>query len=255
MSNEFWKQAGSSLLGVVGNKKGQSATEGAIVTVLDKVLENSWASLAFNSSMMANNMASTHRNNRGTYALEALYSRIQPALPRGSSVADTLKELNQALMEPNIAGIPISTSHVETDREIEISESMVIVQSKQVKQYWTDNAVPRLKEWTIEGYLTSTSAIDDGCIIKPTLQWQAFYLDVCSKSRRPVTFKTNRGEFVKVQITNLHTEEDATYNNAIKVNISLKEYNPYFIEDNFGDTIIATLRNAFDTTSNVNIAV
>lgn len=255
MGNEFWKQVGNQLLSTVGNKEGQSATENAIVSVLDKVLENSWASVAFNSSMMVNNMASTHKNNHGTYALEALYSRIQPFLPKGSSMVDTLKELNQALMQPNLAGIPISSSHIETNRDVEISESMVIVQSKQVKQYWTDNAVPRLKEWTIEGYLTPTSAIDDGCIIKPTLQWQAFYLDVCAKSRRPVTFKTNRGEFVKVQITNFHTEEDATYNNAIKVNISLKEYNPYFITSDLGSTIIATLRNVFDTTSNVNVTI
>ena len=145
----------------------------------------------------------------------------------------------QALAQPNVAGIPISSPKVETNREIEVSESMVIVQSEAMKQYWTDNSVPRLKEWTVEGYLTSISPLDAGCIIKPTLQWQAYYLDVCAKSRRPVLFKTNRGEFVKVQITNLHTTEEASYNNGIQVSLTLKEYNPYFINKIHSGTEIA----------------
>ena len=34
-----------------------------------------------------------------------------------------------------------------------------------------------------------------------------------------------------VQITNLQTEEEATYNNAIKVSISLNEYKPYKVKN------------------------
>ena len=52
-------------------------------------------------------------------------------------------------------------------------------------------------------------------------------------------FKTNRGEFVKVQITNLQTVEEASYNNGIEVTLSLKEYNPYFVDTITGENEIA----------------
>lgn len=224
--------------------KGDSVTEAAIVEVLDLVLENKTADTAFNTVILANNAASMHKNTHGTYvantvpAAVPLYSAIQQ-VGRGINSIPLVSTLAKATIEPNIAGIPISSAMVDTNREVEVSESQVIVQSTKTKKYWTDNAVPRLKEWSIQGYLTSTSPLDTGQLIKPSLQWQAYYLDVCARSRRPVTFKTNRGEFVKVQITNLHTTEEAGYNNAIKVEISLKEYNPYFITSDAGETKIA----------------
>ena len=229
---------------LTGSKKGDNIVEAAIVEVLDLVLENKVANAIFNSVIMMNNAASMHKNTRGTYAantipaVQPLYAAIQTA---GSTISTLplVSNLAKATAEPNIAGIPISSAVVDTNREVEVSESQVIVQSTKTKKYWTDNAVPRLKEWTIQGYLTPTSPLDGGQLIKPSLQWQAFYLDVCARSRRPVTFKTNRGEFVKVQITNLHTTEEASYNNAIKVEISLKEYNPYFISSSMGENKIA----------------
>ena len=230
---------------LTGSKKGDNVTEAAIVEVLDAVLESKVADGTFNAMVLMNNAASVHRSTHGTYATETnpatqpLYAVIQQV---GTGVANALPiagALMKAMVEPNIAGIPISSATVDTNREVEVSESQVIVQSTKTKKYWTDNAVPRLKEWSVNGYLTSISPLDSGQLIKPSLQWQAYYLDVCARSRRPVTFKTNRGEFCKVQITNLHTVEEASYNNAIKVEISLKEYNPYFIESNMGENKIA----------------
>lgn len=226
----------------------RNVTDATIISVLDIILGNKNTETAFNVVMLANNSASMHKNIYGSYAVNtnkathALLEIVQDNLrdieasPFGQLMNRGGTLAMQALAQPNVAGIPISSPKVETNREIEVSESMVIVQSEAVKQYWTDNSVPRLKEWTIEGYLTSTSPLDSGCIIKPTLQWQAYYLDVCAKSRRPVIFKTNRGEFVKVQITNLHTTEEASYNNSIQVSMTLKEYNPYFIDKVNGDT-------------------
>lgn len=221
------------------SKKGKSTQEAAIVEVLDRILRSSKTESAFNTVMMVNNTASTLKNTRGTYAantsqlVQPLYAAIQQTSNAIRSVTNPLSSLiSKALAEPNVAGIPISAAKVETNRDIEVSESMVIVQSTKSRKYWTDNAVPRLKEWNIDGYLTVTSPLDSGCLIKPSLQWQAYYLDVCAKSRRPVMFKTNRGEFVKVQITNLHTMEEASYNNVIQVTMSLKEYNPYIVTNN-----------------------
>lgn len=230
---------------LTGSKKENNAQTKAIVEVLDLILRSKKAEIAFESVILSNNMASSYKNNHGSYpantseGLVPLYSAIQ-SINTSVHSAVAIKLLDEALAQPNIAGIPISSPKVETNREIEISESMVIVQTTKNRKYWTDNAVPRLKEWTLEGYLTSTSPIDTGCLIKPSLQWQAYYLDVCAKSRRPVLFKTNRGEFTQVQITSFHTVEEASYNNAIQVSISLKEYNPYTIASTPREEKIAT---------------
>lgn len=216
----------------------QNTTEAAIISALDAVLSSPETRGIFDTLMFANNMASMKRNTGGGSSIPligALMSRT--LLGSGFAAATTLME--QALVQPNVAGIPISSGRVETNRDVEVAESMVIVQSTASKQYWTDNAVPRLKEWTVNGYLTPASALDNGAIIKPSLQWQIYYLDVCAKSRRPVIFKTNRGEFVKVQITNLQTVEEASYNNCIEVTLSLKEYNPYFVDTITGENEIA----------------
>lgn len=236
---------------LTGSKKGDNVTAAAIVEVLDTILESKIADTAFNTVMLANNAAAVYKNTHGSYpvnknkAVAPLYTAVQQA-NMGLSTAPASNTLLRATVEPNIAGIPISSAVVDTNREVEVSESQVIVQSTRQKKYWTDNAVPRLKEWTITGYLTSMSPLDSGQLIKPSLQWQAFYLDVCASSRRPVSFKTNRGEFVKVQITNLHTVEEASYNNAIKVEISLKEYNPYFVSSNMGENKVAIRVGSFE---------
>lgn len=238
---------------LTGSKKGDNKQEAAIVEVLDLILQSKTAEVAFESVVLSNNMASSYKNNHGKYpantseGLVPLYAGIADINTSVHAVS-AVKLLDEALMQPNIAGIPISSAKVETNREIEVSESMVIVQSTKNRKYWTDNAVPRLKEWTIEGYLTSTSPLDTGCLIKPSLQWQAYYLDVCARSRRPVLFKTNRGEFTQVQITSFHTIEEASYNNAIQVSISLKEYNPYTIastprEDKIATKIMTNVRS------------
>ena len=137
----------------------------------------------------------------------------------------------KTLALPNIEGIPISSDRITTTRDIDVGEQMMIVQSTSSKEYWTDNAVPKLKEWHIEGYITTSLSLDSQYLIKPSLKMQMNFLDICAASRRPVLFKDNRGEFLFVQITNLQTEEEATYNNAIKVSISLKEYKPYKVKN------------------------
>ena len=230
---------------LTGSKKGQNVTENAIIEVLDAILRNKTAEIAFDNVMLVNNVAAAYSNNHGGFIsnnmkVNPLYDLV---VGTGNSVRSLMPTatslINEALAQPNIAGIPISSSKVETNREIEVSESMVIVQSTKNRTYWTDNAVPRLKEWQVEGYLTVMTALDDGCLIKPSLQWQAYYLDVCAKSRRPVLFKTNRGEFVQVQITSFHTVEEASYNNAIQVSMMLKEYNPYTISGDQEENIVA----------------
>lgn len=230
------------------NKKAGDVTKAAIVEVLDAILFSKGIETAFSTVMLTNNVASMYKNTSGNYAANtnnytaALLNIVHDVKQSMSTALPVATDLiDRSLACPNIAGIPISSAKIETNKEVEVSESMVIVQSSATKKYWTDNSVPRLKEWIITGYLTSTTPLDSGLQIKPSLKWQAYYLDVCAASRRPVLFKTNRGEFVKVQITNLHTTEDASYNNVIEVTISLKEYNPYYISASTGDNENAVL--------------
>ena len=230
------------------DKKIGNTTEAAIIEVLDAVLFSKDTEALFNTVMLSNSIASTYKNTRGTYPsnqnvntayllgmVQSAKNTVSVAMPRTSML------INQAMALPNIAGIPISSPKIETNKEVEVSESMVIVQSAATKKYWTDNAVPRLKEWTVTGYLTPSTPLDNGMVVKPSLQWQIHYLTVCADSRRPIMFKTNRGEFVKVQITNLHTTEEASYNNGIEVSISLKEYNPYFVSTGTGENDTAVM--------------
>ena len=137
----------------------------------------------------------------------------------------------KTLVLPNIESVPISSSTITTSREVAVGDQPMIVQSTSQKQYWTDNAVPKLKEWNIEGYITPTLSLDSLYLVKPSLKMQMNYLDICAASRRPVLFKDNRGEFIFVNIMNLQTTEEASYNNAIKVNISLKEYRPFTVKN------------------------
>ena len=216
-------------------------TAKAINTVLDAVNNDESIALVFDTAMITANEAAVYKNNHGGVSMRrgstarslinaifANASTTQKMFSHLSTVVNrTIDNWEQALVQPNIAGVPISAKSVTTSREVDISESMVISQSSGSKLYMTDNAVPRLKEWVISGYLTSSSILDAGFLIKPSLVWQLYYLDVCAKSRKPVMFKTNKGEFVKVQITNLNTSEDASYNNCVEVSITLKEYNPY----------------------------
>lgn len=148
-----------------------------------------------------------------------------------SKAADLLNKLNQLLMSPNIEGIPINATSVKVSREVDISESLVIVQDTYGKDYKTDNAVPHLREWNLEGYLTSVSNLDNMLLIKPTLMLQMKYLDACAASRKPVWFKTDNNEFFKVQITRLYFERVAESTNAVHVLVSLKEFKPYIVED------------------------
>lgn len=148
-----------------------------------------------------------------------------------SKATDLLNKLNQLLMSPNIEGIPISATSVKVSREVDISESLVIVQDTYGKDYKTDNAVPHLREWNLEGYLTSVSNLDNMLLIKPTLMLQMKYLDACAASRKPVWFKTDNNEFFKVQITRLYFERVAESTNAVHVLVSLKEFKPYIVED------------------------
>lgn len=230
-----------------------NARQTATYALMDTIIRSTAVAIAFGTLMteksskqvLVNQKLGAVKNKSQTTlppALEALMgapgladigliteSAVQEINSKASS--PFLATVQKALCLPNIEGIPISTATITSSREVEVGEQLMIVQSTSAKKYWTDNAVPKLKEWTIDGYITPALAIDAYYIVRPSLLMQITFLDDCASSRRPVLFKDNRGGFRYVQITNLQTKEEASYNNAIKVDITLREYAPFSVNN------------------------
>jgi len=149
---------------------------------------------------------------------------------KNNKAVELLNYILKITMDPNIEGIPIGTSQISVTRDVDISESCFIVPKMNNKEYRADNAVPRLREWTINGYLSTMSSFADyGLIIKPTIVVQMKLLDTYAKSRRPVWFKTSNGTFHRVQIKHMQITQDPTMMNGAKVDIILKEYFPIVV--------------------------
>lgn len=143
-------------------------------------------------------------------------------------------------MDPNIEGIPIGTSQISVTRDVDISESCFIIPDEGSKEYRADNAVPRLREWSLTGYLsTMASFADYGIMIKPTILIQMKLLDTYAKSRRPVWFKTNNGTFYRVQIKHMQITQDPTMMNGAKIDVVLKEYYPIIVNSTLRSTTVA----------------
>lgn len=149
---------------------------------------------------------------------------------KDNKAVDLINYLLKITMDPNIEGIPIGASQITMTRDVDISESCFIVPDKHTKEYRADNSVPRLREWSISGYLATMSSFADyGLVIKPTILVQMKLLDTYAKSRRPVWFKSNNGSFHRVQIKHLQITQDPTMMNGAKIEIQLKEYFPIMV--------------------------
>lgn len=231
---------------------GENARERGIAVMMDSIITSSTLKDVYETVMLNASGRQALRAMKGTlntttmdpravtvgYEVQALgLADISVITGAGISaiaglISDEMQDLwEKTLMVPNIEGVPISTATIDTSRDVDIGDEMMIVQSTAQKQYWTDNAVPKLKEWTVSGYITTQLSLDSLYLVKPSLKMQHEFLDICASSRRPVLFKDNRGEFRFVQIMNLSTTEEASYNNAIKVTISLKEYKPFTVDN------------------------
>lgn len=156
---------------------------------------------------------------------------------KNNKAVELLNYILKITMDPNLEGIPIGTAQISVTRDVDISESCFIVPEYNNKEYRADNAVPRLREWAISGYLSTLSSFADyGLIIKPTIVVQMKLLDTYAKSRRPLWFKTSNGTFYRVQIKHMQITQDPTMMNGAKIDLVLKEYYPMVIK--------STLRNS-----------
>ncbi len=144
----------------------------------------------------------------------------------GTKTTKWLNDIYEATKDPNIEGIPIISPSIQVSRDVEVSDYGVIVDSGYKKQNVVDNATPKPRIWEIKGYITSKWAVDIGMVLKPSLQMQAKILDAYAQSRKPLWFKTDEFEFVRVQITNLTFSRKAEIMNAYEVSVTLKEFVP-----------------------------
>lgn len=118
--------------------------------------------------------------------------------------AEQLQNILTALNQPSLCFIPIQSESLTMRRSVDIGTTMLISQVDQKKDFVTDNAAPRPRVWSGKGYISSLAqTIENGLLIKPTLQMQMSVLDAAADSRQPVVFKTDTGEVVKVLVQDL----------------------------------------------------
>lgn len=144
----------------------------------------------------------------------------------GHEFLKALNDMNQALSGCNIDGIPVLTASVDVQRTVDVSSDPVISLAGEKREVFTKSATPRLRTWSIKGYLKAGNDIDTYYYTKPTLVMQADLLDAMASSRRPVLFKDNNNRFFRVQITNFSQSWTAESSTAVAVNITLQEWRP-----------------------------
>lgn len=157
---------------------------------------------------------------------------------------EILAALMQRIQDPNIEGIPIASPQVTTTRTTDVASHAIIVQSKDNKEYRVDNAVPKPRQWQVEGYLRTMTAADQLFVIRPTLSTQERQLDLYATSRRPCWFKDDYNRFYRVQITSFISQHDAASTNTSKVSLTLQEYKPLMVDNQIAGRKLMTLRGA-----------
>lgn len=125
----------------------------------------------------------------------------------GALIGVDMNELESALAvfnQPSLCYVPIMSESLTMRRTSDIGTTMLITQTTQKKDYITDNAAPRPRVWTGQGYITSlVPMLENGIALKPSLVTQQAILEAAADSRQPVTFKTDTGEVVHVLVQDL----------------------------------------------------
>lgn len=135
-----------------------------------------------------------------------------------------LDNILEALNQPSLCYIPIQSESLSMRRTVDIGTTMLISQTNQQKDYFTDNAAPRPRTWTGSGYITTLiPLLENYLVIKPSLQVQMAILDAAADSRQPVKFKTDTGEVVDVLVQDLQISSSPKGNNVKQVTYTVQE--------------------------------
>lgn len=137
-----------------------------------------------------------------------------------TQLASVLESLNQ----PSLCFIPIQSEGLTMRRTSDIGTTMLISQTNQKKEYLTDNTAPRPRTWSGKGYITAlVPLVENGLVIKPTLQAQQAILEAAIDSREPVKFKTDSGEIVDVLVSDLQISSTPKSTNAREISYVVQE--------------------------------
>lgn len=138
--------------------------------------------------------------------------------------AEDLNNMLTALAQPSLCFVPIQSETLSMRRTVDIGNTMLISQVDQKKEYITDNSAPRPRTWTGSGYIKNlVSYLENGLVIKPTLQVQMALLDAAADSRQPVKFKTDTGEIVDVLVQDLQITSINKGTNVKQVSYTVQE--------------------------------
>lgn len=162
-----------------------------------------------------------------------------------STVNNTVaRELNAVLDElknPNIEGIPIHADQELENSSSDVNQKMYIRESADNKDYRIDNTVPKLRTWTVRGYLMSNPYImplESKLVIKPSLIAQRELLQWFKDSRKPVWFKTHDNRFFKVLINMIESQYSVQSLNSLSVNLQLTEFKALEVDSEMAETTI-----------------
>lgn len=138
---------------------------------------------------------------------------------------DQLKEiLDTANTQPSLCYVPIQAESISKRRQVDVSNTMLISQVTQAKNFVTDNSAPHPRIWEIRGYLKALSpTVENGLLIKPTLVVQEAILDAAAESRQRVKLKTDTGEVVDVLIKDLQTGSTPKGENVRTISVVVQE--------------------------------
>lgn len=129
-----------------------------------------------------------------------------------------------SLNQPSLCYIPIQSEAITMKRTADIGTTMLIAQTNQAKEYVTDNSAPRPRVWTGNGYITPLVPIlENGLVIKPSIQVQQAILEAAADSRQPVKFKTDNGEVVDVLIQDLQITSTPKSSNVRVISYTVQE--------------------------------
>ena len=138
--------------------------------------------------------------------------------------SEDLNNMLTALSQPSLCFIPIESESLTMRRAVDIGTTMLISQVDQKKEYITDNAAPRPRTWNGSGYIKNLIPyLENGLVIKPSLQVQMALLDAAADSRQPVKFKTDTGEVVDVLVQDLQIASTTKGTNAKQVTYTVQE--------------------------------
>lgn len=197
------------------------AFQGAIDSYLAYNMTNQGALIHW-AAILTSEVADTSLSKRTTSDL----STIKSFNVLDRKVLEKMNEFYKETKDPNLEGIPIKSPEISVTRDVDVADYGVIMDESYMHTHVVDNAVPKPRVWNVQGYLESNWGADIGLILKPSLQFQAKMLDGYAQSRRPLWFKTDENEFVRVQISSLSFNRKAEWMNGCQVTLQLKEFVP-----------------------------